>query len=399
MAGRKKSKAGDRFRVRNLGVVSDAKLRLTDLTVLVGPQAGGKSVFLQTLKLAADRDQIVGFFKRQNAAFNGDPKSFLDGYYGRGMAGMLEGGPTISWKKGEWRGLEDLAKSGAPKSSPKERLFYIPAQRVNSLSSGASRTFETFNFGDPYVLRYFAHQLHVLLQNDFGTTPRVFPSDDHMNDTLRGPITEHIFGGARLFYEPSDFTMRLTLRADGLSEALPFNAWSTGQREFAPLLLGLYWLCPPGDRARRGSIERVVIEEPELGLHPRAVSAFLLTVLDLMERGYKVIISTHSVAVMDFVWALGSIQECGGTEADVRGIFKLPSNEAASGIARSALSKKCSVYFFDRNKPVQDISSLDPGSEDEAVSLWGDLNGFARLSTSAVVDVVSREERRRDASA
>jgi predicted ATP-dependent endonuclease of OLD family len=42
------------LRVSNLGPIKDASLEFGDLTVLVGPQATGKSLFLQLLKLLFD---------------------------------------------------------------------------------------------------------------------------------------------------------------------------------------------------------------------------------------------------------------------------------------------------------------------------------------------------------
>lgn len=72
-----------------------------------------------------------------------------------------------------------------------------------------------------------------------------------------------------------------------------------------PLLLGLYWLLPPAKVRRRGALEWVVIEEPEMGLHPNAVSVVILLILELLQRGYRVCLSTHSTHVLDIVWALG----------------------------------------------------------------------------------------------
>ena len=385
----KKRKQRATIRLENVGPISDAKVELGDLTVLVGPQASGKSIFLQTLKLAVDRNHILGFFDQQNVVFNG-PATVLDGYYGRGMAGMLDGNPAVSWE-GRRYTLEALTSFKKPRKIQVENLFYIPAQRVVSLPSGVSQTFGSFNFGDPYVLRYFAHQVHILLQNEFGSTPQLFPAKGRLNETLRAPIAEHLFGGALLTIEPKDFTKSLTLEIEGLSEGLPFLAWSAGQREFVPLLLGLYWLCPAGKVPRRDKIEWVVIEEPEMGLHPRAVSTFLLLILELMRREYKVVISTHSTVVLDLVWALRQIQECRGTETDVRDLFELKPNSTTKQIAERALTKDYSVFFFERDKVAQDISSLDPGSEDEAISNWGDLNGFAGRAADVVARVVSRE--------
>jgi len=377
------------IRLENVGSISEAKIDLGDLTVLVGPQASGKSVFLQTLKLAIDRNHILGMFDQQNVVFNGDSAAVLNGFYGRGMAGMLSDNPYVTWG-GKRYELQALTKFRKPKSSQIERLFYIPAQRVVSLPSGVSQTFGSFNFGDPYVLRYFAHQVHILLQNEFGSAAQLFPARGRLNESLKGPIAENLFGGAQLTVEPKDFTKTLTLEIDGLSEGLPFLAWSAGQREFAPLLLGLYWLCPAGKVSKRENIDWVVIEEPEMGLHPRAVSTFLLLVLELLRRGYKVLISTHSTVVLDLIWALRQIQECGGTESDVRELFELSSNPTTKQIAEASLGKDCCVYFFERGKAAQEISSLDPGSEDEAIANWGDLNGFAGRSADVLAKAVTR---------
>lgn len=385
----KKRKKRTSIRLENVGPISEAKVDLGDLTVLVGPQASGKSVFLQTLKLAADRNHVLGVFEQQNVVFNSDPAAVINGFYGRGMAGMLNDSPHVTWE-GQRYELQSLTKFKKPKSTQTERLFYIPAQRVVSLPSGVSQTFGNFNFGDPYVLRYFAHQVHILLQNEFGSTAQLFPAKGRLNESLKGPIAENLFGGAQLTVEPKDFTKTLTLEIDGLSEGLPFLAWSAGQREFVPLLLGLYWLCPAGKVSKRDNIEWVVIEEPEMGLHPRAVSTFLLLVLELLKRGYKVVISTHSTVVLDLIWALRQIQECGGTESDVRELFELNSNPTTKQIAESSLNKDYRVYFFERGKAAQEISSLDPGSDDEAVANWGDLNGFAGRSADVVAKAVTR---------
>jgi len=380
------------LKLKNVGPIRQAAVSLHDLTVLVGPQASGKSIFLQTLKLVMDRRHIMAFFEQQNVAFNKNPSAVMSGYFGRGMGGMLDADPApgVTWL-GRNCTLESLAVFRKSKSLPVETLFYIPAQRVVSLQSGASRTFDSFDFGDPYVLRYFAHQVHILLQNEFGARTELFPVNQRLNPTLRDPIAEDILRGARLSVELRDFTKTMLLQVDPLKEGLPFLAWSAGQREFVPLLLGIYWLCPAGRVSRRDEIEWVVIEEPEMGLHPRAISAFLLLVLELMKRGYRVIISTHSTVVLDLVWALQRIKQYGGNERDVRKLFRLKSNPATKSIADNAVQKTYGVYFFEPDKTgteVTDISALNPADENH----WGDLNGFASRSSDVVASVVNRAE-------
>lgn len=78
----RKTKSAFRLQVKNLGPVVDADISFGDLTVIVGPQATGKSVLLETLKLVIDRDHVHETFSRYNVTFagNGDgAKAFLGG--------------------------------------------------------------------------------------------------------------------------------------------------------------------------------------------------------------------------------------------------------------------------------------------------------------------------------
>ncbi len=206
--------------------------------------------------------------------------------------------------------LSDLALPGNAGKARHERLFYVLAQRVMSLPNGISQNFGTFNFGDPYALCAFSDTVHNLIQNEFGAKGEIFPVSRRLNPTLRKPIAEHLFSRTSLAVDDQDFTKRLTLRIDGQKQALGFWSWSAGQREFTPILMGLYWLCGAADKRRTGpsdahTIDWVVIEEPEMGLHPKGIQAVLLLVLVLvlvlvlLRRGYRVVVSTHSSVVLE----------------------------------------------------------------------------------------------------
>lgn len=378
-----------RIKVKNLGPIIEADVTFGDLTVLVGPQASGKSIFLQTLKLAMDRNHILGYCENNSLRLNGNPIPTLAGFYGRGMEEMLDKQPTICWNGSEYS-LDQLTQYKKPKGNQVEKLFYIPAQRVVTLPSGYTQPFGSYRFGDPYVLRYFGDKIHIMLQNEFGHSGLIFPIERKLNKVLREPISRHIFSGAEIWLEDRDFTNMLILKGEGYTAGLPYLAWSAGQREFAPLLFGMYWLCPPSRVNKKDEIEWVVIEEPEMGLHTRGIVAFLLMVLELMKRDYKVIIATHSTTVLDLVWTMREIIESRGEVNDVRKLFDLKPSDSEWKITSSALKKEYRVYFFDRDKPVQDISTLDPGSEDDAVSNWGDLSGFTEKSSDIIAHVVNR---------
>lgn len=381
-----------RLHVKNLGPIKDADVEFGDLTVVVGPQATGKSIFLQALKLVLDRDHIHDTFADHNVTFNGDPQAFLGGYFGKGMGAMFKSDSSVAWM-GKSVPLAGLTKASKGKKR-NENMFFIPAQRVVSLPSGVSQNFSNFKYGDPYVLRHFSDTVHNLLQNEFGAKAELFPQPNRLNETLRKPISDHLFGGSKLEVDARDFTKTLVIKVPGLREGLPYLAWSAGQREFTPLLLGLYWLCPSGATSLREGLKWVVIEEPEMGLHPQAIVTLLLLVLELMRRGYRVVISTHSPVVLDMVWALRQLQQLGRVESDVRELFQLKSSGYSGDLARSALTKDYRVYYFERGGKARDISALDPGADTAAEAEWGGLVGFA----SRTGDVIAKAVNRHDAS-
>src|SRR5258708_5490284 len=85
--------------------------------------------------------------------------------------------------------------------------------------------------------------------------------------------------------------------------------WTAGQREFTPLLLGLYPLLTPRSQLKQPGIDWVVVEEPEMGLHPQAITVFMLLVLDLLWRGYRVVLTTHSPLIITVTWMLRRLRE------------------------------------------------------------------------------------------
>ncbi|MBM4433435.1 MAG: hypothetical protein FJ025_05485 [Chloroflexi bacterium] len=48
-----------RLQLKNVGQIEDADIEFGDLTVLVGPQATGKSIFLQFLRLQLDTGYVI----------------------------------------------------------------------------------------------------------------------------------------------------------------------------------------------------------------------------------------------------------------------------------------------------------------------------------------------------
>lgn len=375
--------------VRNLGQIKEADITFGDLTVFVGPQATGKSIFMQLLKLLLDSGSIRDEFDRFNMDWGKDLRHFMELYFGGGMEGIYDPSNTLITQDHRKIEIEKLLRKS--KRDP-ESAFLIPAQRVLSLKDGLTRPFQEYRLGDPYSLREFSERMHNLVQTEFGKKNELFPVPNRLREEYRTLLNKHIFRNFELKTDQQQLQRRLVMSLPDSPSSLPYLVWSAGQREFVPLLLGLYWLMPPGAIAMREGIKWVLIEEPEMGLHPNAISVVLLLVFDLLKRGYRVCLSTHSPHILDVVWALRVFRDNNGTEKDVRDIFTLKASDYAKELGASVMKKHTKVHYFQANGIVKDISELDPGSEENEESGWGGLTEFSCNIGNIVARVVNRSE-------
>lgn len=209
-----------------------------------------------------------------------------------------------------------------------------------------------------------------------------------MKEPLRKAFNESIFHDGKVIVDDRTGQKKLRMEVDGMS--VPFITWSAGQKEFMPLLLGFYWLCPPSKISRKDEYKYVVIEEPEMGLHPQAIIAVILQIIDLLSRDYKVIVSTHSPVLVEFAWVFNYLKEAKAKEDALFELFNLPKTGLTRKLFNGIINKKeIKTFYFDRvNDKVitKDISTLDAGADDEAIAQWGGLSTFAGKAT----DIVSK---------
>src|SRR5258708_10971129 len=88
----------DNLTLKNVGPIKEADITFGDLTVLVGPQATGKSVFLEFLKLMADRHSVFILMQEQGLDWRGHWDEFLKLYLGEGMSGIWKSGSELHWQ-------------------------------------------------------------------------------------------------------------------------------------------------------------------------------------------------------------------------------------------------------------------------------------------------------------
>jgi predicted ATPase len=373
--------------LRNVGPIKEAELSFGDLTVLVGPQATGKSIALQFLKLLVDKGQVHQQLTRHGIDWSGKGKetTFIDAYFGEGMHAIWESQSAIERDRKAVT-MRQLARRG--NAASREHVFMIPAQRVLALRNGWPRPFTDYAPGDPFAVRDFSEKLRTLVEQEFGGKEQLFPQKGRLKNEIRDLLTEHVFGGFRLRVDKVASQKRLVLEHG--ADPLPHMVWSAGQREFVPLLLGLYWLMPPTKTPTRADIEWVVLEELEMGLHPRALNVVLLMVLELVVRGYKVCVSTHAPQVLEAVWAIQQLHE---TAADARGLLRMfdcAATQQMKNLAEEVLEKRFKVYYFDhKTGRSSDISRLDPDADNMLEARWGGLGEFSERVNAAVANAVA----------
>jgi hypothetical protein len=378
-----------RLRVTDFGPIREADVKFGDLTVLVGPQASGKSLFVQLYKLIEDAPAIAAELERYGFDWRDteDPvQAFSSLYFGGGLEGIF--GKTTKVLR-DSRRVEPLRLAKTQSAPTPEAVFLIPAQRVLVLQDGWPKPFMSYGVGDPYSIRKFSEVIRRLTEG-----LRLFKLNELIPfRELQEVVNAAIYSGSILEVKREEMRRQVVLRPFGNSKGLPYSVWSAGQREFTPLLLG--WSAVGFlPELREGT--NVIIEEPEMGLHPQAIIALWLLILELLTLGGRVVVSTHSPVVLDLIWAL---RELSTVEPDIAvdalcKIFQLekPSNEVRELLA-DVLKKTYRTYFFNRTDSgviTQDISSLDPGSEDENIAGWGGLSGFSGRIARIVGEASSR---------
>lgn len=386
----------ENLKVKNFGPISNADINFGDLTLFVGPQASGKSILLQLIKLIIDKDNIPSILHLNNYDWGRDKDKLLELFFGEAMSSIWSRKTEIKFN-GEAFTTSSLlsTKQNGLNQATNEQLFYVPAQRVVTMSQGWPRAFGTFDIGDPFVLKQFSETVRLLMEKEtskvMGVQGKVFPKPGRIKEPLRKMLDSSIFHGGEIMSDDSSLKKRFIMQVG--NSRLPFMTWSAGQKEFMPLLLSFYHLIPSSKVSLRDKIKWVVIEEPEMGLHPRAIESIMVVFLELIARGYKVIVSTHTPVLLELAWALKYVKEYKGTPNDLFELFTLPKTDSLQKVFKTVIQEKSfNTYYFNLGKGgavVKDISSLDAGSEDKAVSNWGGLSEFGSKASDIVSKLVA----------
>ena len=376
-----------RLKVQNFAQITEADLTFGDLTVLVGAQGTGKSLSLQWLKAALDGKHIIGAL-RDAGQTPSDVPTTIDLIFGAGMRAAWDDASKITFNG---RNVNPVTLGRRGKSD--ESAFFIPAHRSMLISDGWASPFQKLTTSTPVVARMFSQNLFDLFTSRGN---ELFPLERVLKQVYRDEIDDAVFHGGKVALE-QDRQLAKRLKLTHGNSSLPFMTWTAGQREFTPLLLGFYHLLPGSKKPKQPGIDWVIIEEPEMGLHPRAITVVLLLVLELLWRGYRVVMTTHSPHVLTAIWMLRRLAEHQARWQLVCEAFGTTASQQMRSVAEAALAKDYAVHALafgeDGRVRSKDISSLDPDDEDDDISGWGGLTAFSSQFGSVVRKAVNESER------
>lgn len=373
------------LKVENFGPIGKADVKFGDLTFLVGAQASGKSLFLELLKLLEDKDAIVATLKKYNYIINrNNPTNLLDAYFGNGLSGIWTKNTKIKYDGRDGFSVYSLMKGNV--EDAEEKLFYIPAQRIFSISDGRPKAFSEFDPTSPYVLRQFSEILRIFMAIGLGGNTTLYPIKSRLKSVQKKSYDKSIFHGGLVEMESENGQRKMRMKIDGMN--MPFMTWSAGQKEFMPLLMGFYCVSgPPMQLLNKDQYQYIVIEEPEMGLHPQAIMSVLLEILELVQMGKKVIVSTHSTVPLEFVWAFNILKKSRRENREASLMKLFDSSAVGPGMLDGIMNKTIRTYAFVRESEKVnsvDISSLDVMDNNVNVNEWGGLSSFATKASDLV---------------
>ncbi len=381
------------FGIKKFGPIKKAHVNFGDLTILVGAQATGKSMFLEMLKLVVDKNSILDNLSKYNYILNKyNSKNILETYFGEGMGDIINEDTELVFNGSVINGkniLERIRTPNPPKKAIQEKVFYIPAQRIISMDDGRARNFMEFGTTYPYVLRNFSELLRIYIQGGLGNPSKIFPLKNRLKNDLRNSIKNNVFHNADVVLD--DVSGQRKMKLEIANKRIPFMTWSAGQKEFLPMLLSFYCLSKvPNNIIKIDDFKIVIIEEPEMGLHPRAIVSIIMEILDLISMGYQVIISTHSSVFLEFAWAFNKIKNSESYVNAMCELFDVNKYSTMVKMFEEVKSKSINSYLFvhkDENVFTEtiDITSLDAESENTLISEWGGLSWFSTKAVDAVV--------------
>lgn len=303
-----------RIKLQGYKSIKDCDLELKELNVLIGANGAGKSNFIGFFKLI--QQALEGNLQRF-VSKNGGPDSILhfgrkkseqmkaEVYFGNnGYKFVLE--PTVDnrmmfaseyfwWNLyGDW-----LVGNGHFESAVESQKRLT---NIYGFTVPAMRSWRVYHFHDTSDTA-FVKQLHAINDNFFlrpdarNLAAFLYFLENHHQDaydrivkTIR--LVTPFFGDFRLRPNPENKD-QIELEWSEIGEDLPFKAHQLSDGTLRFICLAAVFLQPLEMQP-----ETIIVDEPELGLHPYAIK-ILASLIRSTSKEKQVIISTQSVTLLN----------------------------------------------------------------------------------------------------
>jgi predicted ATPase len=332
----------NRVRVTNYRSIASCDVVLGPLTVLLGPNAAGKSNFLDTLAFVADavettpyqaidaRGGLSEILRRSpgpaesfsialdvTVPWGPEPEQWAHGEYsfeiapsqrrGQRPFEVVREGCTLRWQNTtegfqvERGAIDDLSMLHMPDIEP-DRLYLPTASARPNLAPlfGALRGMRFYHL-DPAAMRVPQPQTEGAalgsrgehLGDVLGALEVDHPEIKQRLDAYQASVAPGIDGVDRAFLGGSYVTIQMRQRSDGQEVTFGPDAMSGGTIHASGVLAALFqpWVLD-------GRISLVGIEEPEAALHPAAAGALFDALTEASER-VQVLVTNQSADLLD----------------------------------------------------------------------------------------------------
>jgi len=174
------------LKVSRFAHVRDASIPFGDLTILVGPQATGKSLLLQLLKFGLDRPEILATLKRYGFTWQG-PSDLVALFFGDGYREAWTDKTLVMLGK---KSVELPQRRPSP-GAKEGKVFYIPAHRTLAIADGWPLQFQQYSPDTPFVARLYSEQVLGLTTKGLGRMGSAVHSRRNSVFVLGGEPQDH----------------------------------------------------------------------------------------------------------------------------------------------------------------------------------------------------------------
>ncbi len=319
-----------RVRIQNFKSIGEpgVDLELKPLTFLVGPNGGGKSSILEAIGATAKRHsggQLIDYDKLEAFIHRGNGlEATIELYFKeRGTTGAFLGGRiTLPSKNFEELEGPHLHPQSEEARTTLQGLWYDHLSRTFLISS--VRGDVRFDTGTGQVPAWIGlHGEYLLSALGLVLGPE---GNDESAKSIVGWARRFGISGLKAGLSGSD-KVGSSYVEEQLGTRLNSALSSSGARQILTVITQLFW-------AAKGSL--VMIEEPEISLHPKAQLDVLQMFAEAIREDKQIITTSHSMFMMQ---GLGYAVHKGWLESDQIAVYHVQKQEGGTEASRLPLGE------------------------------------------------------------